>query len=166
MLNVEAQEKYPFYEQIALELYQTEIVDSFPLNKRIRIFESLYSLQETKNPATGVCLPEIIISEDTKNYEIFQAYLDLQLDWSTFQNYKINTSKLDKSIFKIKQRDRGKYPKLKLGPPTIAGIQNRVYINIFEYVSEDLYYKYLIEIDSDGIVSNWCRSEYYITRQH
>jgi len=45
-IEVSAQTKSPFYQQLAFNFYQNKILDSFPVNKRITIYKYVYHLNK------------------------------------------------------------------------------------------------------------------------
>lgn len=153
-----AQENTPFYEQIAFDKYRSEIIDSFPVKKRIKVYKYAFDFQPTlfwfNTPS---CLSNIVWKSNDQ-FQPIKEYIDSQLNIDS-NRFELDFSDLDKKQFKIKKFGRGKYPKLFISPPYREnGYDERIFINIYEKHSERKEVIYHLEFDKSGKIKNWCQS--------
>ena len=153
------QTETPFYEQIAFDKYRSEIIDSFPVKKRIKVYKYAFDFQPTLFWFyTPSCLSNIIWKSNDQ-FQPIKEYTDSQLNINS-NRFELDFSDLDKKQFKIKKFGKGSYPKLFISPPYIEnGNDDRIFINIYEKHSEKNEFIYHFEFDKNGIIINWCRSK-------
>jgi len=145
-----------FYEQVAFDLYRTEIIDSFPVKKRIKVYK--YSFQPTLFYFfTPSCLTNIVWKSNDQ-FQPIKEYTESQ--WNIDSNrFELDFSNLDKKQFKIKKIGRGSYPKLFISPPYKENKNDeRIFVNIYEKHSERKEVIYHIEFNKSGEIINWCQS--------
>jgi hypothetical protein len=153
-----AQKKMPFYEQIAFDFYRSEIIDSFPVKKRIKIYKYAYDFQpNTHWFYTPSCLTNIV-GKGSKQFIPIKEYVDNQ--WRIESDkFELDFSELDKKQFKIKKSGKGSFPKLFISSPHIVkGNNKRIFVNIFVKHSERKEVIYHLEFNQSGIIKNWCQS--------
>ena len=158
-----SQKNKPFFEQIAFDLYRTEIIDSFPVKKQIKVYKYAFDFQPTLFWFfTPSCLSNIVWKSNDQFLPI-KEYTDSQQNIDS-NRFELDFSDLDKKQFKIKKFGKGNYPKLFISPPyKETGNDERIFINIYEKHSEKKEVIYHLEFDKNGIIINWCRSKGLIT---
>lgn len=160
------QTKFPFFEQIALDIYSSEIIYDFPVKKKIKVYKYLHDLHpEIYWFNTPSCLQNIAWSNN-KQFEPIKGYQKKQFDVDSEQ-FELNTSNLNKKQFKIKKKAKAGYPKLFItNPHKEKGNNNRVFVNIYEVHNELKEIIYHLEFDNKGNIIDWCRTvtEKIITR--
>jgi len=111
-----AQTKVPFYEQISFDFYKTEILDSFPVKKKIKVYK-YYTSFHPKNRwfETPDCFQDITLKSNDQ-FKVMEPYLKLQRSFQS-NEYELDFSKTDKKQFKIKKYGKGDFPKLFISPP-------------------------------------------------
>jgi len=147
----------PFFEQIAFNLYHSEIIEAYPVDKKVRVFESSFDFHpDIFWFNTPKCLEGII----WKNNEQFQSMsTELTIDNLINASY-LDYTGIDKKKFKVKKNGKGSYPKLFVSRPHIEeGDDKRIFVNIYEEHSQLFTVIYHIEFDSAGSIIDWCRSE-------
>jgi hypothetical protein len=150
----------PFFEQIAFDLYRSEIIDSFPVKKRIRIFPSFFDFQSTEfSFLTPNCFNKVAWTnpdhiQQIKEYKKNQHSID--------SNYKeLDFTDLNKKQFKIKKNGKGSYPKLFISVPhEDVKKPNRILVNIYEKHSKRKTVIYHLLLDKNGDLKEWCRQEF------
>jgi len=151
------------FEQKAFDLYKTEILDSFPVNKKIKIYQ--YAFDFRPNVfwfSTPNCL-ENIVWKNNKQFEEISLYKEKKIGFDS----KLDFSKIDKKQFKVKLNGKGNFPKLFISSPHIEkGDDKRIFINLYEKHSERKEYIYHIEFNQDQKIINWCRTEHYTIITH
>jgi hypothetical protein len=90
-----------------------------------------------------------IIKFDEKKYG--QNYIESE-------KFELNFSDLNKRQFKIRNRKLGKYPRLFITYPRVME-RTRIFINIVE-VYESKGNAFHIEMDLEGNIIDWCKSDY------
>jgi len=152
-----AQTSTPFYEQIAFDLYRTEIIHSFPVKKRIKVYKYAFDFQPTLFWFyTPSCLSNIVWKSNDQ-FQPIKEYTTSQLKIDS-NRFELDFSDLDKKKFKIKKFGKGSYPKLFISPPYKENENERVFINIYEKHSERKEVIYHLEFDKTGVIKNWCQS--------
>lgn len=153
-----SQENIPFYEQIAFDKYRSEIIDSFPVKKRVKV----YRYASEFHPIlfwfyTPRCLSNIVWKSNNQ-FQPIEEYLDTQ--WSLNSKlFELNLNGLDKKQFKIKKLGKGNYPKLFISPPYREnGNDERIFINLYEKHSKKKEVIYHLEFHRSGKIKDWCRS--------
>ena len=154
-----AQISTPFYEQLAFDLYQAEIIDSFPVKKRIKVYKQALEFHPTLFWFyTPSCLKNIVWKSNDQ-FQPIKEYTDSQLKIDS-NRFELDFSDLDKEQFKIKKFGKGNYPKLFISPPYKEnGNDERIFINIYEKHSEKKEIIYHLEFDKNGLIINWCWSK-------
>lgn len=147
-----------YYEQKAFDLYQNEILDSFPVNKKIKIYQHAFDFHpKAFRFSIPNCL-ENIVWKNNEQFEEMTTYKERKIDFDS----SLDFSKINKKQFKIKINGKGNFPKLLISSPHIEkGNNKRIFINLYEKHSERKEYIYHIEFNINGKIINWCRSEYY-----
>jgi hypothetical protein len=142
-----AQEEFPFYEQIAFDFYRTNIISKDTVKKRISIYKVIETNKLTENlfwyPR---CLEKFNPKEYKDSHHNLSRKKELILD------------DIEKGKFKIKKYGKGKYPKLFVSQSLLFE-QNRILVmltKIYKWRGE-LYY---VEMNKEGIVTDWCKEEY------
>jgi hypothetical protein len=155
--NSFGQSDIPFYEQIAFDYYQTDILESYPVEEKISVYRYFYDFHGRNIYfATPLCLKNVvqndsksIIKFDEKKYG--QNYIESE-------KFELNFSDLNKRQFKIRNRKLGKYPRLFITYPRVME-RTRIFINIVE-VYESKGNAFHIEMDLEGNIIDWCKSDY------
>jgi len=153
------QTEMPFYEQIAFDFYRTEIIDSFPIKKRIKVYEYAIEFQPTM---LWFIRPNCLADMVWKNNDQFQPikeYTDNQWLNINSKQFQLDFSDLDKKQFKIKKLGRGSFPKLFISPPHKENENNqRIFVNVYLEHNERKLVIYHFEFDKSGKIKNWCQS--------
>lgn len=153
-----AQEETPFYEQIAFDKYRSEIIDSFPVKKKVKVYKYVFDFQPTLFWfSTPSCLSNIV-RKSNEQFQPIKDYIDSQRNFDS-NRFELDLSDLDKKQFKIKKSGRGNYPKLFISPPYKEnGNDERIFVNIYEKHSERKEIIYHLEFDKSGMIQDWCYS--------
>ncbi|MEO5788082.1 hypothetical protein [Gelidibacter sp.] len=155
-----AQKDFPFFEQIAFDFYRTKLLDSFPIQKKIKVFPYVNQFH-----TSGISNP-ICLGIDWKNNNQFQ-----ELDSYTKSQYNIDSNRyeldfrdLDKRKFKIKRNGNGNFPKLYISPPNTEGIgTDKIYVDINEaHKNKTVIYHF--EFNKKGEIKDWCKEVNEIIR--
>jgi hypothetical protein len=145
----------PNYAQIAFDRYRTEIIDSLPIKKKIKVYKNVFDYAPTiVSQFQPMCLPNI--SSDTE-FEPIEAYSNNLLE-TALEYYEFDFTDLDKTKFKIKKIGKGGFPKLSIGVP-YKHIRNdeQVYINIYVRLDERTTTVYHFKFDPTNKVQYWCQ---------
>ncbi len=142
-----AQTKVPFFEQIAFDFYQTEILPKNPAKNKIRIYKEIQPYKLTETPFWYPrCLEKIEIEEyDNSKHNVSNKT-------------ELNLENIDKGDFKIKKYGKGNYPKLYVSQ-SLTLSENRILVVLKEVEKWSGIY-YYIELDKKGKITNWCQGGY------
>lgn len=146
----------PFFEQIALDLYRSEIIDSFPVKKRIRVFPSFLDFQSTEfSFSTPNCFDKVAWTNPDHIQPIKKKH---SIDSNSNE---LDLTGLNKKQFKIKKNGKGSYPKLFISAPhEDVKNPNRILVNIYEKHSKRKTVIYHLLLDKKGGLKEWCRQEF------
>lgn len=146
------------YEQHSFDFYNSVIVDSFSVKKKINVYPYAFDFHSTTK---RFVFPKCIESVDEKQAVQFKE-LPRSVNNTINFDTKLDFEDLNKKIFRVKKYKRGGYPKLFISKPHfISGKDKSVFVNLYEQHSKRKEIIYHIELDSSGKVLNWCRSEYF-----
>ena len=159
-----SQTEFPFYEQIALDFYQSTIIDSFPQNKKVKVYPYVINFHPSTNEFNNpICLG--MIGKRKNEFKELESYVETQIKIDS-DRFELDFSNLDKKKFKIKKRGEGNYPRLKITPPNINIYRkDRVFVNI-HITNKCLYETFHIEFNEKGEIIDWCRSHGEVIRVH
>ncbi len=165
-----AQNEMPFYEQIAFEFYQTEILTKNPIDKKLTLFSELkpsINLDMVKFSFThnnGIVENPFWYPKcnDDFNNEFNKTYKNKY--WSNLKNNlsnknNLDLSKLDQNQFSIKKYGKGKFPRLYIDQ-SISILDSKLTIVNVNLIKRDSGTIYHIQIDKNGKVTDWCKTEY------
>ncbi|MFI2742751.1 hypothetical protein ACG2LH_08430 [Zhouia sp. PK063] len=159
-----SQTKFPFYEQIAFDFYQSTIIDSFPSKKKITVYPYVTDFHLSgyvfSNPT---CLG--ITWKSNKQFKEIEAYVESQRNIDS-DRFELDFSNLDKKRFQIKKRAKGNYPRLYITAPNKEiNRTGRIFVNIYEnYENQDIIYH--LEFNDKGQIIDWCREVNKIIRTY
>ena len=149
ILNCKAQTETPFYEQIALDFYNSEIISKSNLNVKLKISDKLKSIHYID----AECLKNKLINE--KNITSLKKS-------KVFQGYNLNLKNLDKKRFKKVKKIKNYLKKENYVVVSIAQeFDNRIFVVINEIV-ESKGRMYTFEFDLNGKITDWCNSAEYV----
>ncbi len=149
-----------FYEQKAFDFYRFEILDSFPVSKKIKVYQSVFDSHH--HPfIVGFVTPDCLDNISWKNNNQFSELKSYTVNQGNLnpEITKLNFQDLDKIQFKIKKFGRGNYPKLFISSPHIENENyDRVFVNVYENHSTAKDVIYHLEFNKKGQIINWCRT--------
>ena len=150
-----AQTKFPFYEQIAFDYYQSEIIDSFPTKKKIKVYPYVIDFHSSGNVFSYPnCLG--ITWKGSGQFEEIESYVKSQYNIES-ERFELDFSKLNKKKFKIKKRGKGNHPRLHItAPHKEKNGTERIFVNISE-THKYIYVTYHFEFNKKGEIINWCK---------
>lgn len=150
-----AQTKFPFYEQIAFDFYQTKIIDSFPTKKKVKVYPYIIDFHPSgKKFSYPNCLG--ITWKSREQFEEIESYIKSQYNFDS-ERFELDFTKLNKKKFKIKKRGKGNYPRLHItAPHKEKNGTERVFVNIHE-THKYIYVTYHFEFNEKGKIINWCK---------
>ncbi|MEQ6125227.1 hypothetical protein AAON49_13550 [Pseudotenacibaculum sp. MALMAid0570] len=153
-----SQEK-AFYEQLAFDFYATEVLQKFPVKKKIKIYKWFDDYHPNNfSFAVPDCLKNIVWKNNNE-FKVISGYLKKQYNLNS-PNLELDFSKIDTKQFKIKKRKKGNFPKLFISYPHIEGNnQDRVFVNLYQLNSKVEVITYHIEFNSKDKVIDWCRKK-------
>ena len=150
-----AQTEFPFYEQIAFDLYQSKLIDSFPTKKKVKVYPYVMNFHPSGNAFSYPnCLG--IIWKSGEQFEKIESYVKSQYNIDS-ERFELDFTKLNKKKFKIKKRGKGSYPRLNItAPHKEKNGSERIFVNIHE-IHKKIYVTYHFEFNEKGKIINWCK---------
>ena len=150
-----AQTKFPFYEQIAFDFYQSQIIDSFPTKKKVKVYPFVIDFHPSGNAFSYPnCLG--ITWKSSEQFEEIESYVKSQYNIDS-KRFELDFTKLNKKKFKIKKRGKGNYPRLHItAPHKEKKGTDRIFVNIHE-THKKIYITYHFEFNNQGKIINWCK---------
>lgn len=149
ILYCNAQTETPFYEQIALGFYNSEIISKSNFNVKLKISDKLESIHYID----AECLKNKLINE--KNITSLKKS-------KVSQGYNLNLKNLDKKRFKKVKKIKNYLKKENYVVVSIAQeFNNRIFVVINEIV-EGKGKMFTFEFDLDGKIIDWCNSAEYV----
>jgi len=152
--KINAQQQYPFFQQLAFDFYTQKIVNEFPRKERIRITKSLNDDCDGQLFYIPNCLKSCLTKVDS--VEALDYYRYLYSDNS--RRDELNLENIDPKQFKIKRNCNGNFPRLVVLYP--KRYKERIFVNIHEKW-EKRSVVYVVEFDIDGKIIDWCREEFF-----
>lgn len=149
ILYCKAQTETPFYEQIALDFYNSEIILKSKFNVKLKISDKLKSIHYID----AECLKSKLTNE--KNI------ISLKKS-KVFQGYSLNLKNLDKKSFKKVKKIKNYLKKENYVVVSIAQeFNNRIFVVINEMVESEGR-MFTFEFDLNGKIIDWCNSGKYV----
>jgi hypothetical protein len=145
----EAQTDIPFYEQTALDFYNSEILPRSNIDIKLKISDDLKSIH-------------YIDAECLKNEKINEKNISSFRNSKASQGYKLNLKNLEKKRFKKVKKI--KYYLNKENYVVISTAQefnNRIFVIINE-MAESNGRMFTLEFDLNGKIIDWCKSSDYV----
>lgn len=150
-----AQSEFPFFEQAAFDFYQSEILKLYPSEKKVTVYRYYMDFQDSNMYfSEGECLKNPVFKKDVSKLDR-KKYGQDDIESSKFE---LDPSNINKKQFRIRRNNGGRFPKLYLSYPRVAE-NNRFFINVYE-LTEMQGNIYHLELDINGKVIDWCKSEY------
>lgn len=150
-----------FYEQVAFDFYQSEILQKFPVKKKLKVYNWFRNFHPNYFVFHAPECLKGIVWKSNDQFQAIKSYEDKQSEFdSSFQ--VLDFSKIDKRKFKeAKSKDGSYFPKLKISLPFIERKKgDRVFINIYQLDTKLKSTIYLLEFDKNGKIVNWCREQF------
>ena len=150
-----SQNKFPVFEQIAFEYYSKEILKKHPVKKRITLNRYYSNYQQG-----GTYIPD---KNCFKNNLEVKNLIEIDKDKYRQNNnesdkFEFDLSKIDKKKFKIRKKEKNRYPKLFFSYPLVSKKNpNRIFVNVLELYDLKVN-AYHIEINLKGEVVDWCHT--------
>lgn len=144
-----AQENTPFYEQTALDFYNSEILKTSDLNVRLKISDDLKSIHYID----AECLIKKIVNE--KNISSLKTS-------KYFEGYSLSLKNIDKKLLKKVKKINNDFRKENYVIISIAQeFNNRIFVVINE-IAEGKGRIFTLEFNKSGNIIDWCKSSEYI----
>ena len=152
------QKETPFFEQIAFDLYKTEIIKKFPAKGKVKISKYTTDLHDIHFIFyVNECLKGKYLSEK-KELIKYEDYASRQLDLNSLKK-EISFDGLNKKEFKIKKRKTESIPYLRISQPYHEKNNfEDFYVNILEFY-DTWVITYFVLIDKNGKVKSWCQEK-------
>ena len=156
--NINCQET-PFFEQIALQFYDSIIQKKHPIDKKIVLNKYTLDLHRTERKFIPPnCSWHTNISDEYKA-EPLKSYYSLITNIDS-DKFELDISNIKKKRYRIRKNGKGRCPKLFISLPHKYDDNSEIlYINIEEKHSEQLTVIYHLQLALNGEVINWCRNE-------
>ena len=167
-----SQTDIPFYEQIAFEFFQNDILTKNPIDKKMSVYNELKPiinldmLTLSLSHYNGLFNNPFWYPKCNKFFNDAFKLVSKEKNWNNIKNNLsgkkiLDFSKLNKIDFKIKKYGKGKYPRLYIDQSVTVIVSEIeltiVNVNLIERYSGIIYH---IQIDKNGKVTYWCQTGY------
>lgn len=148
-IHCKAQESVPFYEQLAFDFYNSEILPNSDLSVRLKISDEMQFM----NYIDAACLKEKIINE--KNISTVE-------NSNSFENYGLNLENINKKYLKKVWKIKNDSRKADYVVVSTAQVYTRRIFVVIRQMAEGRGKVYTFEFNTSGEIIDWCQSSQYL----